>query len=58
MPRHGQYEGFVGLKPGRYRLEAVNFRRSSRFPPETDPDVNYHEEVDVQVGTKQVIRIR
>ncbi len=54
----GKVHRFLGLKPGRYRLEALNFKRSTRFRPETVPGVSYHEEVNLQVGTKHVIRIR
>lgn len=53
----GKVSRFVGLPPGRYRLEALNFNKSTVFRAESIPGRSYHEEIDLQIGTKHVIRI-
>jgi protocatechuate 3,4-dioxygenase beta subunit len=48
---------FVGLPSGRYRLEALDFNKGSKYQKKSVAGVSYYEELIVQTGTHRMIRI-
>ncbi len=48
----------IGLRPGRYRLQAADFRWAKGYSLKTEPGRSYHEEILIQAGTNPLIQIR
>ena len=53
----GKPRRFVGIRPGRYKLEARDFRKGGRYTKKSEPGTSYYEEFLVQVGSQRIIRI-
>jgi Carboxypeptidase regulatory-like domain len=48
---------FLGLKPGTYEFEAINFAKSSNFNKKSVLGVSYYEKLEIRPGTFRTIRI-